>query len=175
MEKCSSLINYGMLLRIVYTIISYSMLFYYYKLKVPLDPKGNILYLILPVLLTGLDEVDNIWTIFYKYKDRLNGCTHLFDYQYKDKIIDSLSYLYLYAYFNLGLLFLIFTVYRIIGVILFTLTKNSLWLVLFFDFSKEILLYQYFFGNNYTYLIPCVLLKIVFEYYFHTIHLDQNY
>lgn len=173
-NKCITYINYGMILRITCTIVSYCIVRYYYQLKTS-DPKGNILYIILPILLTLLDEVDNLWTVFFSYEGRINKCTHLFDYQYKDKIVDSASYLYLYSYFNLGYLFLLFTLYRIIGVFLFILSKNGIWLILFFDFSKEFLLYQYFFGTNYIYLVPCVIVKIIFEYYFHSIHLNLTY
>jgi hypothetical protein len=171
MQVCDKLVRDGMLLRYIVTVISF------YYLSIHMDNKiiSKYIYLILPILLTALDEVDNIFTVFHKYKGKYNGCTKLFYYQYTDKICDSISYLLLFLFFKLDSILLLFIVYRIIGVILFTFTKNSNWLILFFDFAKEYLLYLFLFGNNYLYLPLFILVKIIFECYYHTIHNENHY
>ena len=162
---CNNLIKNGIIIRYIITFISFYMLIININNKV----LNKYIYLILPILLTVLDSLDNIFTIFYKYND----CTRLFYYQVYDKIYDSLSYLLLYLFLHLFfsadyiLLLLIF--YRIIGVILFSITKNKKWLIIFFDFVKEYLLYLFIFGKNYTYIYLFIFLKIFFEYYFHII------
>ena len=66
----------------------------------------------------------------------------MFHYQKYDKIVDIFSYiLLLFIYYDDKLL-LYFIIYRLIGVILFSLTKKSIYLIIFFDFIKEYLLYQ---------------------------------
>ena len=85
-----------------------------------------------------------------------------------DKSVDTLSYIVAYFMFNLDNVFLYFIGYRIIGVLLYMLTLNSKWFILFFDFMKEYLVYYYFFNNNYKYLWIFIVLKIYFEIYLHS-------
>jgi hypothetical protein len=167
---CSNAINYSMLTRIILTIISLVLLF---------KQKNNIfigkhLYLILPILLTLLDETDNIHTYSLKYRGKENGCTKTFDYQIKDKIIDVLSYFFSFSLFGDSNVLLL-SIYRAIGVILFYFTRASYWLILFFDFVKEYMLYIYLFKDNCTYLPIAIIGKILFEYYFHTKHNKREY
>lgn len=159
-----------MIFRYIITIVSFCILLFYYN-----NNNNNYFYLILPILLIILDETDNIFTGFHKHNGKMNGCTKTFYYQYLDKICDSISYLLLFLFFKLDNLLLYFVLYRIIGVVLFYLTKNSKWLIFFFDFAKEFLLYLFIFGHNYAYLPFCVICKIVFEYYFHTIINKSHY
>ena len=122
------------------------------------------LYLLLPIVLTILDEVDNVWTVSYKK----NKCANTLNYQIKDKIVDTLSYIG--AYYFLGLnnpLLLFFIIARTIGAILYSFTGNPFYLVIFVDFVKEYMLYIFFIGNDNTFLLPCILLKIMFEYKYH--------
>ena len=115
------------------------------------------------------------------YKEK--QCTKRFYYQVSDKIYDSISYLMVYVFlrqfFRLDaksdMILLLFILYRIIGVVLFYKTKNSTWLILFFDFIKEFFLYLAIFGNNYSYIGLFIGCKIMFEYYYHTIHNPNNY
>lgn len=164
-KACKKLIDNGMTLRYIVTVIT----FYFLSLNV--FTLKNYIYLILPIVLTLLDEVDNIFTTFYN----ANNCTKLFYYQSNDKICDVISYLLLYAFFKLDFILLFFILYRVIGVILFYYTKNSSWLILFFDFAKEYLLYLFIFGNNFICLPFFILCKICFEYYYHEIHNKNNY
>jgi hypothetical protein len=169
---CNELVSNGILVRYIATIASFFVLYDILKTNLFIE---KYFYLLLPFLLTFLDELDNIFTIFYKYKGKYNGCTKTFYYQYTDKICDSISYLLVYFFFKIDFVFLYFVLYRIIGVLLFCITKNSKWLILFFDFAKEYILYLFVFGNELFYMPIFVILKICFEIYFHTIVNKNNY
>lgn len=163
MIVCKDAINSSMIIRIILTIIS---IFLLSKIRIPLVNKN--LYLILPILLTILDETDNINTFNLKYKGILNGCTKTFDYQIKDKYVDVLSYLYTNYIFESDDIIYKLSIYRLIGVILFGISGLSKYLIIFFDFVKEYMLYKYIFADNYTYLPIAIIFKIIFEYYFHS-------
>lgn len=126
--------------------------------------KTDIKYhtLTLPVLLYLLDGLDCV--LYYK----TTSCTFTFDYQLNDKLCDVISYWLLFAFFKLDDTLLFFTFYRSIGVLLFYLTRDNRWLIVFFDFVKEYLLYSFVFGKDYRYLPFFIILKIYVEYYWHT-------
>ena len=65
------------------------------------------------------------------------------DYQMNDKVCDIISYILVYLMFGLDNHVLFFIIYRTIGVYLFLKTKDRKWLIIFFDFIKEYLLYLY--------------------------------
>jgi hypothetical protein len=168
MTICKDAINSSMIIRIILTIIS---IFLLSKYKISFI--NNNLYLILPILLTILDETDNINTFNLKYKGKLNGCTKTFDYQIKDKYVDVFSYLYTNYILGLDATIYKLSIYRLIGVILFGLSGISTYLIIFFDFVKEYMLYKYVFGDINTYLPVVIILKIIFEYYFHS-HVNKK-
>ena len=162
---CERYVNYGMYLRIIATFISLYIIFKYFS-----DHKS--VYVILAVSLLILDELDNVWTKFYEN----NACSKTFYYQYTDKIIDTFSYFLICRAFNLqNTLFASFLVYRAIGVLLFCLTKNSLWLIIMPDFLKEYLVYLYIYNKDTTFLPLWVSCKVAFEYYYHTHHNKRDY
>jgi hypothetical protein len=180
MNKCISIIKNGIINRYIVTIIAFIILSIIYKNKFII----KYIYLILPILLTLLDEVDSIDKIFTRFNNYISGkkyfsCYHLFYYQYLDKICDAfsyiLSYLFLCVFFKPDNILFLFIVYRIVGVILFYTTKNSIWLTVFFDFVKEYYIYLFIFTNNYVYIPLFILFKICFEYYWHKIHNNSNY
>jgi len=143
----------------------------FYNLKIH-NTKKYIL-IILPVILILLDSIDgNIIKYNNKYC-RYN--THTFSYQINDKIADLISYIFMLYLLPKNTILNFFILYRIIGVILFYYTKNSQWLIIFFDFVKEYLIYLYFFKDSTLMLIVMILLKIVFEFIFHTYHNKNNY
>lgn len=160
MTTCKSDIFNGIILRYVVTAITVYALFFYKDNAII----QKYLFLLLPVLLTILDSIDGIFITIHKNKI----CYQTFYYQYLDKICDSFSYLLLLLFFPFDNYYLFFALYRCIGVVLFSLTKNSKWLIFFFDFVKEYLLYSFVFGRNYQYMPFFILCKIAFEYYFHT-------
>ena len=180
MINCDNIIKNGMIIRYIVTIITFIILAIFSKNNFII----KYIYLILPLLLTLLDEVDSTDKIFTRFNNYISGkkyfsCYHLFYYQYLDKICDSfsylLSYLFLCLFFKIDNMLFLFIVYRIIGVILFYITNNSVWLIVFFDFVKEYFIYLFIFSNNYMYIPLFVLCKISFEYYWHKIHNNNNY
>jgi len=170
-SKCSEPINNSMIIRSTLTILS----LYFLSTKLNIAFFSNNLLLILPILLTVLDFTDNIETVGFKYRKKENGCTKTFDYQIKDKIIDVSSYFYTYYLFPLDKNILFLSIYRAIGTILFYIFKKSYLLVLFFDFVKEYMLYIYFFKDNFKYLPLTTLIKIAFEFYFHSEVNNEKY
>lgn len=165
MNDCADYIQQGVLLRSFFTVLLIPSLFLY---------AGKYLYLLLPIALLLLDTFDNIYFVLKEKKE----CSRLFDYQMKDKIIDSLSYVWtiLFLFFLKGdSLLLFFVMYRIVGVVLFYYSRNSCWLILFFDFVKEYLLYVFVFGKNYSYLPAFILCKIGGEYLWHTYKNPNHY
>jgi hypothetical protein len=158
MHLCHRYVYNGMVLRSVLTIATL------YALSGPFFAKH--LTLILPIALTLLDTSDNVWTKYY----RQNICTHIYTYQVSDKICDAASYLLVLAFFDFDNILWFFVFYRLMGVLLFTITKQTLWLVVCFDFVKEYLIYSYMFGHNLSYLGIGVVGKIVFEYFFHRVY-----
>jgi hypothetical protein len=173
---CDNLIKKGMIFRYIVTIIGFCILILIVNYKFI---KNNI-YIILTVLLILIDSTDNKLYIYNNLNNNTQlNCTHLFNYQCLDKICDSfsylLSYIFLCLYFKTDSILLIFILYRIIGVILFSITRNSIWLVVFFDFIKEYFIYLFIFNNNYVYIPLFILCKICFEYYWHKIKNNANY
>jgi hypothetical protein len=167
-QDCYKSINTSMILRIILTVLSLFLV----SISPNLFVKQNI-YLILPILLQLLDHLDSLSLKAIKGID--NKCSKIFNYQINDKIIDVASYIYTYYLFNSDVNILFLSLYRLLGVILFYLTKSSNWLIVFFDFVKEYMLYVYFFNNNYTYLPIAIVAKIIYEYIFHTLHNKREY
>jgi len=158
-------IKEAIIIRLLITILVF------YILKI-CNTKKYIL-IILPVILILLDLIDGVLVQYNNKYCRYN--THTFSYQINDKIADSISYIFMLYLLPKNTILNFFILYRIIGVILFYYTKNSQWLIIFFDFVKEYLIYLYFFKNNTLMLIVMILLKIVFEFVFHTYHNKNNY
>jgi hypothetical protein len=175
---CNGLIDNGMIVRYMISILVFYILIICCKNKYI----KNYIYLILPIILTLLDKIDNKFIL--SFINNGNNTTHLscaglFNYQKSDKICDSFSYLLAYIFlaicFKVDNILLFLIIYRIIGVILFTVTKNSRWLILFFDFIKEYFIYLFIFHNNYMYIPLFILCKIIFEYYWHTTKNSNKY
>jgi hypothetical protein len=165
--SCRTYNNIGIINRIILTIIAYFLIWKYWpNLKNTIsNPKNNYFYLLFPIILTVLDLLDCFWSLGF-YINR--KCHHTFYYQITDKINDSLSYLVSWKVFGLDNLYLYFALFRCIGVVLFGLTKNATWLIIFPDLNKEYLLYQFFCGTNLIYLWLVVIGKVLYEYVHHT-------
>ena len=164
MNRCKQYLNDGIYIRYILTFSVFYILSIYYN-KNTHKIIHKYLYLLLPFLLLILDLTDNIVTTFHK---QTIVCTKTFHYQTLDKICDLVSYFALFLFFDFDNNLKFVVLYRSIGVILFYLTKNSIWLIIFFDFIKEYLLYLFIFGNKYMYLPFFMVCKIIFEYYLHT-------
>ena len=70
-DLCEKLIKNGMILRYITTILTLYILAKLNKLNKTIH---TYILLILPIWLTILDDVDNIFTKFYNYN---GGCSHL--------------------------------------------------------------------------------------------------
>lgn len=179
-NKCKIYINVGMFIRTILTLCIFYVLSFY---------RNNFIithqYLLLPLILFILDLIDNvpakIHNILHNIENgefilkNINNCFKTFHYQLLDKICDSFSYLLLFFFFKIDANILYFTIYRIIGVLLFGLSKRTFWLIIFFDFVKEYMIYLYFFMNANNYLQFFIVCKIIFEYYFHTVVNKSKY
>ena len=173
MTDCIHAIKNGFIFRSLVTLISFVTIY--------MNNNNSFikqyLIIIIIILLFVFDELDQAFLI----KDKLTNapadrCSRLFNYQYKDKINDIISYILIFIlFFNKNYIILFLILYRIIGVTLFSIKKDSKWLIIFFDFIKEYLLYFFLFGNNYTYIPVAIILKVAFEYYHHTINNLNNY
>lgn len=168
---CISKVKNGIIIRYIVTVIAF------YLLSINSKDDDKRIYLILPILLLVLDNVDNIFTFNYER----NICTKTFYYQSNDKVCDLISYLLLFYFFELDNIALGFTLYRMIGVVLYNITKNGIWLMLFFDCVKEYLLYLFLFGKfeikkgsklkplppNWKILSIFILFKMGVEFHYH--------
>lgn len=159
---CKKTIKHGAVFRIVLTLVTF------YLMQKFLNP--SYLLIALPIALTVLDFSDNIFSLKYCWSlgYKIDMCGSFFEYQITDKINDWLSYLLAWYVFKLDPMFLIFVLWRGLGVLTFGLTKSSLPLIPFPDLMKEYLVFKYFSpGSNK--LLPIVIIgKMCFEVWFHT-------
>lgn len=132
----------------------------------------NNLLIILAFILLLLDYVDGF---LIKHVYKIRKCLKSFNYQSSDKILDIFTYSLLLFVLPNNSVLKFFILIRFIGTVLFYFTRNSVWLIYFFDFVKEYLVHLYFFGKNSSFLYFFVVLKIMFEFYFHTFHNKNNY
>ena len=187
MVSCILLTNYGIIFRIVFTIILFFILFSLMK-------NGNkfcnkYFLVILAVLLFILDSFDNIAFLFYRYYrpvsiestcsyeiSRTSKIKSFYEgkvnknslyYNILDKCVDTLSYIIAYFVFNLNNIFLYFLLYRMVGIGLYIYTQNTRWLILFFDFVKEYLIYFFFLNKNLSYIWIFIIIKIICEMVYH--------
>ena len=85
--NCIDRINYGMILRLILTIISFYIL-------IKFNIKTNYLPIILVIKMLILDAVDNSFNIYTKDGFSINDasdCTLSYHYQSLDKIMDLLT------------------------------------------------------------------------------------
>jgi hypothetical protein len=89
-------------------------------------------------------------------------------YHTQDKIIDSLSYIFVWYVFKLDNKFLYLALYRLIGVYWYYHTNNKKIFILFPDVFKEFLLLEGFYKfDKYIPYIIVFIIKMIFEYFFH--------
>ena len=161
MNICIKNINKGIYLRIILTLL-FIFILKNYNIKNKL--------LVISIVYIILDYIDNI---FFKFNNK--KCSQMFHYQKYDKIVDIFSYiLLLFIYYDDKLL-LYFIIYRLIGVILFSLTKKSIYLIIFFDFIKEYLLYKHFYKNYNDKIYYFIIIKIIIEIIMHKFINKHNY
>ena len=151
------------IIRVVVTFVLFVVL------KWPTNPYVLVLAIML------LDGIGSLYALFgkdggWENKERV---TKTEAYQQTDKISDALTYLMLFSLFPNDPVLHFFVVYRAIGVFLYAWTKKRWPVIVFFDFVKEYILYKQLFSHsehaNAIFGVSIVL-KILFEIYFHTIH-----
>lgn len=159
---CRDQLRLGFILRVTVTIIIlFSLKFFSHK-------KEDLLLLIV-VKLILLDTIETLPTLIYTNRDNTcwNPCVFLSRYQIPDKIIDLFSYFLVYILLDYDKYLSILILWRFFGVYLFAHSKKRRWLIPFFDFVKEYLVYLYFFGKNFKFIWIFFILKIGLEYYHH--------
>jgi hypothetical protein len=164
--NCSEILNENMILRVFSFFLFLLILFKYSNNKVI----HKYLLLILVVSLLLSDLLDTIFPIFLgtpftKEKFKYQSCIYTSFYVIKDKVADLVSYILVFLiFFKNDYLLLVFILYRAVGIVLYLLTNNTNWFILFFDFIKEYLLYNYLFKTN-KYIFIFIILKIIYEYF----------
>ena len=154
---CKDKLRLGLILRLVVTvIILYSLKFFSHK-------KEDLLLLIV-VKLILLDTIESLPTLFYRQQNETcwNPCTHLNYYQIPDKILDLFSYLLVFVILDYEYLFILIA---FLWGCLFKHPRRE-WLIPFFDFVKEYLVYLYFW-LQFHYIWVFFLCKIGVESYHH--------
>jgi hypothetical protein len=168
--NCSKILNENMIVRVFLFFLFLLILLKYSNNKV-------IHKYLLLILITGLivsDIADTtfpnfIGPLFTNGKSKYNTCNYTNFYVIKDKIADLASYILVFLiFFKNDYLLLSFILYRVVGIVLYLLTNNTNWFILFFDFIKEYLLYNYLFKTN-KYIIIFIILKINYEYFNYSI------
>lgn len=149
MLNFSSPIQQGLTIRVILTLGVIPFL-----LKIDIDPKITLWF-----ALMILDRLDMTVS---KLIDP-NASSHTYEYQIGDKIVDTLSYWYVYALYPFDSVYLYLLIYRTIGVILFSITRNITWVIVMFDAVKEMLIYRYLFEENNTYIPLMIIGVVIFE------------
>ena len=93
-----------------------------------------------------------------------------FAYKIRDKLADAISYLFVYYIFRLDKEFLYFTIYRLIGVLLFGKTRDVRWLIVCPDLMKEYMIYYAIYRGNMSAFPVVIPVKMLAEIWMHTIH-----
>ena len=187
MISCIELTNYGMIFRIFSTIILFFIL---YSLMKGGNKFCNKYFLVILALsLYILDSFDTKAFPLYQYYvpssiesacsykiSRISKIKSFYEqklninsiyYNIIDNCVDTLIYIIAYFVFNLNNIFLYFLLYRMVGVGIYIYTQNTRWLILFFDFMKEYLIYFFLVKNDLSYIWLFILVKINFEIYLH--------
>jgi hypothetical protein len=138
-------------------------------------PLTNGYKAILLILADVLDcNIVKVVKYFNNLKPDSSYCKHYL-YQIGDKLLDSMSYVLIYKLLDLNPIYLFLIVYRLIGIYLFDRYQDSKYLIMFPDLFKEILAYDYYFGGFDKGIALVVLLKIIFEIFWHTIINKNSY
>ena len=168
--NCSKILNENMIVRVFLFFLFLLILSKYSDNKII----HKYLLIILIVSLFVSDIADTTFpnfinSLFTNEKPKYNNCLYTDFYIIKDKIVDLVSYILVFLiFFKTDYLLLSFILYRAVGIVLYLLTNNTNWFILFFDFIKEYLLYNYLFKTN-KYIIIFIILKINYEYFSYSI------
>ncbi len=146
---------------IVRLIVTFMVLSFFRKYSM-----GINYYLSLPILLSILDGIDSS---ILQTEIELD-VVKTFAYKIRDKLADAISYLFVYYIFRLDKEFLYFTIYRLIGVLLFGKTRDVRWLIVCPDLMKEYMIYYAIYRGNMSAFPVVIPVKMLGEIWMHTIH-----
>lgn len=109
------------------------------------------------------------------FKQSMSICQS-YNYQVIDKIIDLFSYYIIFMLLDLPMtsFYFILISLRAIGIILFTKTGQSKYLVMFPDLFREVLIVSWTLGTSNPIIIATIIIKIIVEYLLHMGPLTRN-
>jgi hypothetical protein len=146
---------------------------------------ATIVLLLLPIgyklktiLIFLTDSIDcrTIELLHYLQNKPVDRLCKSYKYQSVDKAVDLFTYLLVYLYLGLSPLYLFIILWRLVGISLFYLTSSSAWLIVCPDLFKELLLYSWYIHPiNTVNFSVIIVLKIIFEYVWHTKHNPNVY
>lgn len=145
--------------RVLITFVLFVML------KWPTSPYVLVLMIFL------LDYIGPLYTIADRKK--YVELTQSEEYQQADKVSDALTYLMLIYLIPNEPVLHFFVLYRVFGVLVYFWTQQIWPVIVFFDFVKEYILFKALFAKSEhanTIFVVSIVLKILFEVYFHTVH-----
>ena len=125
--------------------------------------KGN--YLLIAFVLYELDGIDSLITGL-ENKDNVKT----FAYKIHDKVADAISYFFAFMLFPIEKEYLYFLLYRVVGIILFGLTRNINWIIICPDMMKEYLVYSSIYKGETSGFPLFIPVKMVAEKWMHTVH-----
>jgi len=170
LKNCKEVSFKGFLLRIIMTV-----------LFLPFIKIQNSV-IIIPIVLIILDSLDNVFIKYELIKTNNSlykgtNCNRIKNYhKLYDKVIDILSYILFYVVFYDILkdeLLEFFIFYRLVGVIIYMITKNQNYIIIYFDFFKEYIVCKYLGIQNIYLLFILMICKVIYEYILHNI-INQN-
>lgn len=126
-------------------------------------------YIIIALLVGVLDQLDSLYlmrTPGYGYETR--ACD-TYNYILRDKVADSISYALAFALFEIEPSYMLFVMWRFVGVLLYGITKQVRWIIICPDMAKEYLVYSSIYNGDMSWFSIIVGFKIVYEVLHHII------
>ena len=168
-NTCKSRVDVSIAIRFIITVALVLLIRKFF-----LHNKYLLLIIVARSFLT--EYIDMLITKYYI--EKANGtpikCTDLYYYQISDKVMDLIVYIIIYFGLHNDEIFGGLIIWRFMGILLFSQTKNRRWLIPFFDFIREYLVYKFIFGKNLTYLPFFILAKVGYVYYEHVYRLSAK-
>lgn len=167
-EECLLRLRVGVATRLFVTLGLIYVVRKYYS-------HSKYLLLILFFKALAIDTTDTLFAFFYKgISTCWNDCPRSLLYDVIDNSLHLITYYLIYQMLHHNSTVGFFIGLRILGFILFYPTQNRKWMIPFFNFIKEYLLYEYIFGKNLTYFPIVMIGKIAVDYYLHIHSLSKS-
>ena len=115
-------------------------------------------YLLLPFFFTYLNTIKyDISVIDGPY------ATRTFSYKIRDRLADVISYMITFTLFPRDTFYLYCVTLRLIGVLLFGMTRDDRWLIVFPDVAGEYLMYHFIYNGDMSGFPIVFPVKMVYE------------